>query len=414
MLAHDLANLLRENISSRGAAQPLFADCLSPEKTRPLLLLYDRTSDMTPPLLHSATYQALVDDLLDHRLNRVTVDLPSSVTLPHGNKEQRKKTYDLNSQIDSFYGRFAARPFPEAIEANEKELVEVSQSEAAARSRPDGEQQKELGLTQVIESLPEILNRKTNLETHTNILQACMRRVADRQVPSYHELEQSLLAKTADRPAVLALLRDSGKGILADKLRLLLLMVTERRDEGWDELEQAFSQGCKGLAVPAADDEIKAAVAAAAFVRRLLAVQAGAGSSSSKDSGLASLLTSASSLLSQASAFNLFAGGTAYSLLPRLLHGLAAGSGTPEDEACCYLDPRKASKGHIREPLERVQKFTDAIVFVIGGGCYTEQLNLQEWARQKGQALGLRTVVYGCSELFNADGFTAQIKALAK
>ena len=38
----------------------------------------------------------------------------------------KKKTYDLNTQTDPFFGRFAGSPFPEAVEANERELAEVS------------------------------------------------------------------------------------------------------------------------------------------------------------------------------------------------------------------------------------------------------------------------------------------------
>ena len=37
----------------------------------------------------------------------------------------KKKTYDLNTQSDQFFGRYAGAPFPEAVEANEKELAEV-------------------------------------------------------------------------------------------------------------------------------------------------------------------------------------------------------------------------------------------------------------------------------------------------
>ena len=38
----------------------------------------------------------------------------------------KKRTYDLNTQTDPFFGRFAGSPFPEAVEANERELAEVS------------------------------------------------------------------------------------------------------------------------------------------------------------------------------------------------------------------------------------------------------------------------------------------------
>jgi hypothetical protein len=105
------------------------------------------------------------------------------------NTTPRKKTYDLNTQTDQFFGRFAGVPFPEAVEANEKELADISQREKDIRSRPgaslaavsSGSNASESGsdissgaakdLSEAIESLPEILARKANLEAHTNILQ---------------------------------------------------------------------------------------------------------------------------------------------------------------------------------------------------------------------------------------------------
>ena len=54
-----------------------FVESLNSDRPRPLLLIFDRTADIAPPLLHTSTYQALVDDLLDHHLNRVTIELPA-------------------------------------------------------------------------------------------------------------------------------------------------------------------------------------------------------------------------------------------------------------------------------------------------------------------------------------------------
>lgn len=50
--------------------------------------------------------------------------------------KSKKKTYDLNTQVDAFYNKYASAIFPEAIEANEKELAEVSEKEAEIRSKP--------------------------------------------------------------------------------------------------------------------------------------------------------------------------------------------------------------------------------------------------------------------------------------
>jgi hypothetical protein len=88
----------------------------------------------------------------------------------------------------------AAAPFPEAVDANEKELADISQREATLRSRPDfaklaegavpaaaseseSLEGKGKNLSEALESLPEILAKKMNLEAHTNILQAVMKKI---------------------------------------------------------------------------------------------------------------------------------------------------------------------------------------------------------------------------------------------
>ena len=217
MLAHKLNSAIKESSTPRGPAYALFSEALSSSlaypspgnmSTRPLLLIFDRTADMTPPLMHSATYQALVDDLLDLKLNKVTV-VPSSGKAAAGGKTG-KKSYDLNTQTDSFFAQYAGAPFPEAVEANETKLTEVSQKEQEIRSKPmsataaaiDINNTKDLSAA--IESLPEILARKASLEAHTTILQAAMNEIAARDIPTFFEHELSMTTSgSIDRPAVL-------------------------------------------------------------------------------------------------------------------------------------------------------------------------------------------------------------------
>lgn len=61
---------------------------------------------------------------------------------------------------------------------------------------------------------------------------------------------------------------------------------------------------------------------------------------------------------------------------------------------------------------QRRQGFSEAIVFTVGGGSMDEYGNLQEWAERTGAAgggaekgAGRRRVVYGSTELINAEGF---------
>lgn len=48
---------------------------------------------LTPAGLRNSTYQALVDDVLDHRLNRVTVQMDGK-----NGQGKKSKTYDVDAE----------------------------------------------------------------------------------------------------------------------------------------------------------------------------------------------------------------------------------------------------------------------------------------------------------------------------
>jgi len=57
---------------------------------------------------------------------------------------------------------------------------------------------------------------------------------------------------------------------------------------------------------------------------------------------------------------------------------------------------------------QRRQGFNEAVVFTVGGGSMDEYGNLQEWAKRMSGAekgAGKRRVVYGSTELINAEEF---------
>lgn len=437
MLAKDLGALLRENISPRGAAHALFSESLSlsQQRSRPLLVIFDRSADMCPMLQHTASYQALIDDLLEHRLNRVTLENKKS------DGGVTKKTYDLNTQTDAFFGLYAGEPFPEAVEANEKELAEVSQRENEIRSRPQS--QTMLGavdinaiggqgadLSAAIESLPEILAKKANLEAHTNMLQAVMSQIASREIPTFFEVEQAIVSsgRISDKAALLTLVRDGSKGNAEDKARLLLVIALnahgELTKEGWEEFETAFIQGCAVINPPPSKTTVDTLLAACGFARKLHAMQSsgsaggggmGGGSSYShgENTALSSFLevagSKASSLVAKATSFF-----TKFHPLyvSRVVDLLSEGRQCPENDTFCTIDP--CSKPNDIVDV-RGQTFSEVIVFVVGGGCYAEYFNLQELGRYSTEARNsLRNVVYGSTELMDASGFVDQLSQLAK
>ena len=70
-----------------------------------MLILLDRNVDLSVMFHHTWTYQALVHDLLDMKLN--------TITIPVTEKEKMEtKTYDLDATSDSFWASNAGNPVP--------------------------------------------------------------------------------------------------------------------------------------------------------------------------------------------------------------------------------------------------------------------------------------------------------------
>jgi hypothetical protein len=91
-----------------------------------VLLILDRNVDFVSMLAHGWTYQALVSDCLDMKLNRVLVAAP----------DKPKKSYDLDSK-DFFWAHNAANPFPQVAEEIDAELHKYKQ-DAAEITRSTG------------------------------------------------------------------------------------------------------------------------------------------------------------------------------------------------------------------------------------------------------------------------------------
>jgi sec1 family domain-containing protein 1 len=254
-------------LSSLSANQKLASLTLG-ANSRPVLLLLDRTLDLSGPLMHGSTYESLVDDTLGPiSLNRVNIvgaqdasqstasGAPSSSGSAASNSwlewatgssaaagKHKGKTYTLDSDVDSFWRHHFSAQFPAAIEAHEKELAQVVAREAEIRkttsssaslaeedaaanlqaASPDAATERGAGadLVATIDSLPALLRRKKVLQMHAELLQAVMNGVSSRLIPHFYELELTSLVTGMDRSAVFAMLGDAAKGTLRDRARL--------------------------------------------------------------------------------------------------------------------------------------------------------------------------------------------------
>ena len=98
---------------------------------RPILILLDRSFDLATPLHHTWTYQALMHDLHDIKLNKIDV-----MTTPSGSTAPQKKSYAL-SNSDKFWKQQKGNTFPVVAESIAIELEKYKQYENELKSLKD-------------------------------------------------------------------------------------------------------------------------------------------------------------------------------------------------------------------------------------------------------------------------------------
>lgn len=409
--------------------------------TRPLLVILDRNADLITPIQHTSTYQALIDDLLVHKANRVEFEVIQDETTKRPKAVLKK--YDLDPDQDPFYSVHKFQPFPEAIEQNGTELQDVTSREQAIRSKAAGGGGGPVGidplasgatdLSAAVDSLPALLDRKKQLEVHTSILQAVMNEVAARDVPQFYELESGLATglfrndPLKAKRSVLALVEDPSKGNVEDKTRLVILYMlsTAAKSTDLEEVESALRQACEETASKdkSVSDKLAAADKAFAYLKQLRSMKMIPAASdmfqelqsptgSAQPSTLGGFMAKATS---QATGLLAKAADRVTSMLGKIhkhhatvvVENLCDMRPQSEDETYLYLDPKV--KGDVdvlklrtmtRAPVKEV------VTFTIGGGSYGEYQNLQMLANER------RKITYGSTEILNASSFLVQLGKL--
>ncbi|KAI1499896.1 sec1 protein [Biscogniauxia marginata] len=472
MIAGKLDRKLRDHILN--SKDNLFSSSTRPASSagtpasRPVLIILDRNVDLNPMLSHSWTYQSLVHDVLNMKLNRITIETPVDEENPA--KGVTKKSYDISS-TDFFWEKNSAVPFPQVAEDIDAELSRYKEDAAEITKKTGASSIEDLQndtsasaqhLKAAITLLPELRERKAVLDMHMNILAALLTGIKNRQLDNYFQTEEDVMKQTKSQ--ILEIIKDEAKGTdPLDKLRLFIIWFLSTEQDvsraDWTQLEEALTAaGVDTSCLP----YIRQVRATTKMTQLTTINNPSQPSSQSGSTDLFGRFSSLSNRLTDrlketgvgvptnlASNFDSLIGGIKNFLpanrdltITKIVESImdpqtASTSAIAKTENYLYFDPRSANaRGTMPPPSamraaggstpgslpgagalgvqgagtgasfgQRRQGYTDAVVFTVGGGSMDEYGNLQEWVQRTGEGRAKKRVVYGSTELLNAREF---------
>lgn len=423
-VARKLEQRIREHLIS---SNNVFADTLSFSAApldRPLLVIVDRSIDISVMLHHTWTYQALAHDTLGMKLNRVTVPVGNDNNVM---TEARQRVFDLDKK-DQFWAENAGLPFPmvadaveNSLQAYQKEVADLNRSagtigedpiDPATATLKEGANTNKFA--KVISSIPRLSKKKRTIDLHTNIATAILDQIKDRGLDGFFQVEEELLMRPSsfDVERILALIRTT-KGTPDDKMRLFLVYYLCVDNASAEDLRKCLEGlekvGCSDFRAYSYLKSIRAFTRSVSTISTApLAASTGIGGTYA-----ASVLGTLSQVANNVNKL-IISGDKAFASA-RVMQTLMDQRGDPGILEEYEIRDPKAPKG--TTPTSS-RLYNQAVLFVVGPGNYIEFQNCQDHVCSKVSQESKtskfvpngKTVIYGATELCSGAEFLEQLR----
>lgn len=399
MVAAALDSRLRDHLVTKNN---LFNESgnLASSFQRPILCLFDRNFELAVGLQHDWSYRSLVHDVLDMKLNRVSVQ----------GEKSPSKSYELDDS-DPFWVSNCWSPFEKIALEIDAQLNKYKQDVEEVNRRTGGQKGAEFDGTDLIgntkhlmnavNSLPELTERKKIIDKHTNLATTLLGEIKSRALDSFCSLENEMSSKgSVDKNQLLSQLKD--RGTKEDKLRLAITYLLSVETTPQSELES----------IEAILRESEIDTCAFQYVKKMKSLNLSMNSSVASASR-SNIVDWAEKLYGQslsavtAGMKNLLSGERQLALT-RTVEALMEGKPNPEVDSYLLYDPRAPRSG---TGAQLKGSFKEGIVFMIGGGNYVEYRSLMELA-QRSQPT--KHIMYGTTEILNGIEFVQQLQVLGQ
>jgi len=425
MVSRSLEGRIRELLARGGAqAAELFSGAAVGADTtsqRPLLCITDRDMDLVTMLNHTWTYQAMAHDVLNMKLNRLTVAVDE--TEGSSGAPPKAKSYDVD-ESDAFWVKHAGEPFPAVANAVHEEIQNFNKKRSemsGGGEDTDSTGAMNKGLTDAINALPEMTEKKRSIDMHTNIATAMLNEVKARELDRYYEMEDNFASQSLGTSVsqLLELMKDPQRGTIADKTRALMALYLSKPSITSAQLQSLIDalSGNGGDSAGVAYLQHLASIRSMS-IPSLVGNPTASGSTSAGSllggamlGGLADKMRKGGEGLLTAGMNNIKNIVTSKKdlLVCQVLDSLMEQKVTELTQNYLYLDPKAApSMGGGEGPRIRAP-FRKGIAFVVGGGNYTEMQSVQEWAQAHG-----RQVAYGSTDMVSPVQFVEELRELGQ